>query len=258
MNNDQLLNQLTRQAIDARRMMLGQLMFNHLGGIVAHGPLKGFRLNEHQIWGPPDLGPRLLGLYEKDVLDRISKRQTSWDWLINLGAGDGYYGIGLVKAGLAKRSICFEQSPEGQAALKHAAEVNGIAEFVSIFGRAETDFLDREDLHDFDLARTLIIVDIEGGEFSLLTKGILDRLRDAELIIELHGGFMPKAPGIEERFIGQLQEFFTCEVFTMAQRDLSTIPEMASLSDSDRWLLCSESRPFLMRWVHCVPQQKAA
>jgi hypothetical protein len=44
----------------------------------------------------------------------------------------------------------------------------------------------------------------------------------------------------------------------MAQRDLSTIPEMASLSDSDRWLLCSESRPFLMRWVHCVPQQKAA
>jgi hypothetical protein len=257
-NNDQLLDSLTRQALDSRRLMLGRLMFKRLGGLVGHGPLKGFRLNEHQIWGPPDLGPRLLGLYEKDVLDRISKRQKSWDWLINLGAGDGYYGIGLVKAGLAKRSICFEQSVEGQAALKLLAEANGIADRISIFGRAEADFLDRRDLPDFDLARTLIIVDIEGGEFSLLTKGILDRIRDTELIIELHGGFMPKAPGIEERFIGQLQEFFSCEVFTMAQRDLSTIPEVVSLSDSDRWLLCSESRPFLMRWVYCTPKQKAA
>ena len=257
MNNDQLLNQLTRQAIDARRMMLGRLMFNHLGGIVAHGPLKGFRLNEHQIWGPPDLGPRLLGLYEKDVLDRISKREKTWDWLINLGAGDGYYGIGLVKAGLAKRSICFEQSPEGQAALKHAAEVNGVTDRITILGRAEGNFLDLPEMPQLNLAETLIIIDIEGSEFSLLSKNLLTRLKDAEMIVELHGGFVPADPNLEARFLKQLQEFFDCDLFTMGKRDLSTIPEMASLSDSDRWLLCSESRPFLMRWVHCMPQQKA-
>ena len=258
MNNDQLLNQLTRQAIEARRIMLGRLMFNHLGGIVAHGPLKGFRLNEHQVWGPPDLGPRLLGLYEQDVLDRISNRRKIWEWVINLGAGDGYYGVGLVKAGLANRGICFEQSVEGQAALKHAAEVNGVTDRITILGRAEGNFLDLPEMPQLNLAETLIIIDIEGSEFSLLSKNLLARLKDAEMIVELHGGFVPADPNSEARFLTQLQEFFTCEVFTMAQRDLSTIPEMASLSDSDRWLLCSESRPFLMRWVHCVPQQKAA
>jgi len=258
MNNDQLINQLTRQAIDARRMMLGRFMFNHLGGIVAHGPLKGFRLNEHQVWGPPDLGPRLLGLYEQDVLDRISNRRKIWEWVINLGAGDGYYGIGLVKAGLAKRGICFEQSVEGQAALKHAAEVNGVTDRITILGRAEGNFLDLPEMPQLNLAETLIIIDIEGSEFSLLSKNLLTRLKDAEMIVELHGGFVPADPNLETRFLKQLQEFFDCDLFTMGKRDLSTIPEMASLSDSDRWLLCSESRPFLMRWVHCVPQQKAA
>jgi hypothetical protein len=258
MNNDQLLDRLTRQAIDARRLMLGRLLFNRLGGVVAHGPLKGFRLNEHQIWGPPDLGPRLLGLYEKDVLDRIGSRRKRWEWVINLGAGDGYYGIGLVKADRAKRSICFEQSDEGKAALKQAAEANGVTDRVTILGRADTNFLDLPEMQQINPAEALLIIDIEGGEFSLLTEDTLTRLNDAEMIIELHGGLMTKARDVETRFLQQLKAFFACDVFTMAQRDLSKIPEVAFWGDSDRWLLCSESRPFLMRWVHCVPKQKAA
>ena len=55
MNNDQLLNQLTLQAVDSRRLMLGRFIFNRLGGTIAYGPLRGFRLNEQQAWGQGDL-----------------------------------------------------------------------------------------------------------------------------------------------------------------------------------------------------------
>ena len=258
MNNDQLLNQLTRQAIEARRLMLGKLVFDRLVGFVSYGPLKGFRLNEKQVSSQGDLGAKLLGLYEQEVLTLIEQRQKKWDCIINLGAGDGYYGVGLVKSGFAARSICFEQSTEGQAAIKASAEVNQVADRVTILGRAEANFLDRPELQNVDLAQTLIIVDIEGGEFSLLNNNVIQRLRSSEIIIEMHGGFRPEDPNLEARFTKQLQEHFVCNVFAMGNRDLSAIPEIIGLGDNDRWLLCSESRPFLMRWVYCVPQQKAA
>jgi hypothetical protein len=255
-NNDQLLNHLTQQAVEARRLMLGRLLHNRLRGTVSYGPLKGFRLNENQIWGQGDLGPKLLGLYEQEVLDRIVARRKKWECIINLGAGDGYYGVGLVKSGLSERSVCFEQNNEGQAAMKRAAETNGVADRVTILGRAEADFLNRPELQDIDFSRTLIIVDIEGGEFSLLTDELLNRLKDAELIVELHGPFISKDPNLEAGFLQRLEKHFDCDVFTMGSRDFSAISEVTSFGDSDRWLLCSEGRPFLMRWAYCLPIAK--
>ena len=256
MNNDQLLNNLTQQALEARRLMLGRLIYGRLRGTVSYGPLKGFRLNENQIWGQGDLGPKLLGLYEQEVLERIAARQKKWDCVINLGAGDGYYGVGLVKGGLSARSICFEQNTEGQAAIKLSAENNGVADRVTILGRAEADFLNGPELLGIDFSRTLIIVDIEGAEFSLLTDELLNRLKDVELIVELHGRFISKDPNFEAGFLQRLGKHFKCDVFTMGSRDFSTINEVASLGDSDRWLLCSEGRPFLMRWAYCCPFSK--
>jgi hypothetical protein len=252
-NNDQLLNQLTQQALEARRLMLGRLLFSRLQGVVRYGPLKGFRLNEQQVWGQGDLGPKLLGLYEQEVLEKISAHQKKWDCVINLGAGDGYYGVGLVKSGLSARSICFEERDEGQAAIKRVADNNEVANRVTILGRADADFLANPALQDIDLSRTLIIIDIEGGEFSLLTDDLLQHLKDAELIIELHGRFIATNPNPEAALLQRLAQYFRCDVFSMGQRDLSSITELANLGDSDRWLLCSEGRPFLMRWVYCHP-----
>lgn len=180
--------------------------------------------------------------------------------MINLGAGDGYYGVGLVKSGLAARSFCFEQSSEGQAAITHAAETNGVADRITILGRADADFLASPALQDIDLSSTLIIIDIEGGEFTLLVDDLLNRLKDAELIIELHGRFIATNPNPEAALLQRLAQYFRCDVFSMGQRDLSRITELAALGDSDRWLLCSEGRPFLMRWVHChpIPRQVAS
>jgi len=255
MDTNQLLNHLTQQAVEARRMVLGQDLSQHFRGAISYGLFKGLRLNEKQVWGPGDLASKLLGLYEKEVLDAIASGRGRWDCGINLGAGDGYYGVGLLRSGMVERSICFEQSTEGQAAIKTCAEANGMADHISILGRAEATFLEVPELQQINLARCLIVIDIEGAEFDLLSAGLLDRLRPAEIIIELHGGFFPKDPTLETRLLNLLQERFDCELLTMGARDLSAIPEVAGVNDNDRWLLCSEGRPFQMRWVHCRPHQ---
>jgi hypothetical protein len=255
-NNDQLLNRLTQQAIEVRRVMLGKLMYNRLRGMVSYGPFKGFLLNEQQVWSQGDISAKLLGLYEQEILEKLQARQKTWEWVINIGAGDGYYGVGLVKSGLATRSICFEQNSEGQAAIKRSAESNGVADRVTILGRAEADFLNKPELEGIDFSRTLIIIDIEGGEFDLLTDDLLGRLEHAELMIELHGRFVSQDPNVESKFLERLAKYFRCDVFSMGQRDLSRIAEVVSLGDSDRWLLCSEGRAFLMRWAYCIPISK--
>ena len=42
-------------------------------------------------------------------------------------------------------------------------------------------------------------------------------------------------------------------VIKNAARDLSWIPELDAMNDSDRWLICSEGRPKLMSWLIFAP-----
>jgi hypothetical protein len=240
--------------LTARRLMLGQRLRKTFGNVVSYGPLKGFRMAETQTWGhSADVGVQLVGFYEKEVLDAVCGGGRRYRCLVNLGAGDGYYGVGLVKAGIAQRSICFESNPESRAAITACADLNGVADHVAVLETADHDFLDRIGLQDEDLGECLFIIDIEGGEFGLLDGVNLQRLRRAEMIVELHGFVIADDPGIEQRFLARLGDVFDCSMLMTGARDPSRIAEMASWNDSDRWLSCSEGRPCLMRWVHCQP-----
>ena len=46
----------------------------------------------------------------------------------------------------------------------------------------------------------------------------------------------------------RLSQHFSLEVVQTAARDLSIYPELQLLSDTERWLLCSEGRGQLMQW----------
>jgi hypothetical protein len=51
-------------------------------------------------------------------------------------------------------------------------------------------------------------------------------------------------------------EFFDITEFKTSARDLSKFQELHELSDIDRWLLCSESRPCLMTWMRFDPKPR--
>jgi hypothetical protein len=50
MSNDQLLNQLTQQAVEARRMVLGQRLTQQFRGAIADGLFKGLRSTSACNW----------------------------------------------------------------------------------------------------------------------------------------------------------------------------------------------------------------
>jgi hypothetical protein len=123
---DDLFTKATLTAIEARRVFISQYFYANFSGTVRYGPLKGFKLNDDYDWGPGDLAPKLFGLYEQEVLKLLTELKGKHRILVNLGAGDGYYGVGLVTAGFFERSVCFELTEKGRDSIRKAAQKIGL------------------------------------------------------------------------------------------------------------------------------------
>jgi hypothetical protein len=67
-----------------------------LGGMVTYGPFKGLRLGPIRDQERTHRASLLLGLFEKEILDALNSIPSNYNTFINLGAGQGYYGIGVL------------------------------------------------------------------------------------------------------------------------------------------------------------------
>lgn len=100
----------------------------------------------------------------------------------------------------------------------------------------------------------MILIDIEGGEFDLLTPEVLERLTGATLIVEAHD--FGHNDGRLPELVKRVGRYFDVQEITTGSRDLSGFPFLRSWSDDDRWLMCSEGRPQLMTWMVLTSRQK--
>jgi hypothetical protein len=201
--------------------------------------------------GAMDRASMLLGLYEKEILDTLQHKPDNYRIFIDIGAADGYYGVGAVKSGLFDISYCYEITEDGRSVIKQNSIDNGVSENIVIRGQAT-----QETLSDFDsktLSESLVLIDIEGFEFSLLNTETVKLLHNAIIIIEMHEWFFIDGDAKFDALIDLFQSTHKIEILKMGSRDLSVFPELDGLNDSDRWLICSEGRARMMRWLHLTP-----
>ncbi|MFM9195310.1 MAG: glycosyltransferase [Planctomycetia bacterium] len=237
--------------VEAHRQRLSQLLSRHYGNTVAHGPLKGFRLADETSWGGGDRGAMLLGLYEREVLDILAAMVPRRRVLINVGAADGYYGVGLVASGLFASSYCFEMTVDGRRALQASALKNNVTGRVSVRGKAEKTFYESVPRHDLD--DSVLLVDVEGAEFDLIDTRTFHAFARAPVIIELHE-WIPDSAAKIDGLIAAAATTHSVQKIVTGARDLSGFPELKCLDDTNRWLLCSEGRPCVMTWLRFDPR----
>lgn len=238
----------------ARRFRLGQRLSEELHHTVAYGPLRGLILSDTSWWGAADRGSMLLGIYEQEVLAALKDLSVGRSTLIDLGAADGYYAVGAVTSGLFDNSIAFETSELGQDAIAQNALRNSVGDRVRILGEAKPDFLlSLTKDFELDLSSTVLLVDIEGAEFDLLSLELLRGLHRAAMIVEVHD-FQPWNHAQVEQLLERAKEFFEISWLTTGPRDLSAFKEISEWPDDDRWILCSESRPKRMKWLVLTPK----
>lgn len=240
-----------QETIRQRQERISLEVFDRCKGIIQYGAFQGMKLSKETWWGKSDLGSQCLGLYEKEILDFIKNLTThQYENFIDIGAADGYYGIGMLLAKKCKKSICFEISKEGRKTIQKNSIANGVAENIYIQSEASTQSI--ATISDAVFKNSLIMIDIEGSEFDLLNEKIFEKFSNSTILIEIHNW----VDNFEKKYTALLKNSFIhhiVEVIQRVERPILHLEELRDFTDDNRLLLISERRPCVMRFLKLTP-----
>lgn len=175
-----------------RRQLLYRWMYRAVerktGRTVLGGPFAGVRYPAGVTVGNA-LASKFLGTYECELHEWWQAiRQQPVGLVVDVGAAEGYYVAGLARLFPAAHLIAFETGTAERDAIGHLAASNGFADRVRVEGWCTAASL-RATLAAHsprDGRRTLVIMDVEGGEFELLATADLPALAQTILVVEMH------------------------------------------------------------------------
>lgn len=218
---------------------------------VIAGPFSGMSYVRASFGGA--YHPKLLGTYEKELWDVLEAvRSVSPDVIVNVGAAEGYYAVGLALTIPEARVIGFEATQRGRQLMQELVGLNKVGERLAIRG-----FCDAEALAGSlrGATRPFVLMDIEGGEGALLDPLMVAELRFSHILVELHDLVVP---GIENLIRLRFKDSHEMTLIRSTHRTLADFPldlPRASRRLLSRWLLRSmrEWREGMMSWLYLKP-----
>ena len=244
-----ILDAISKAIMKQRRKMLARSIFDRYDGVVQRGPYAGMKLGDRSNISQGPLGLKILGLYESLVVEKI-QAVKNFDDFINFGAADGYMALGPLFNASCKRAICFEMTEEGRDAVKRNAKINNILDALIIKGKVDQNVISSLSELEINPSRSVVLCDIEGAEFEVLTKEVFTFLRGATLIVELHDKLIGNGYGLREKLLKNIPS--DAHTYIISQKRASSfegISDLEELNDSDRALVMSEGRKFFGEWL---------
>lgn len=185
--------------------------------VVRAGPFAGMNFSHDTITGC-DV-PKLLGIYERELHGIIRNLPAlGIRSVVNIGAADGYYAVGLSRMFPDLRIVAFEMEARSRKLLREMAERNGVRAGIEILGRCEA-----EDLPAVISAphQTLVLCDVEGYEDALMDPEKVGGLREAYLLVEIHDN---KNPGVSDRIRRRFISSHKIETIWQEKREAAEFP----------------------------------
>jgi hypothetical protein len=248
------LENFRSETVSERRRRVSREMFEYCNETIQYGPFKGLKLTSNTWWGGNDLGSMCFGLYENELLEFLtSDSLNDRDTFVDIGAADGYYAIGLLKSNRVKKALCFELTSEGRNTINLNWDINNQPGEIEVKGDVFTDF--KSSINNIDTKKSIVLIDIEGAEFSFLDIEVLRTLKEAVIAIEIHN-WIPNFIDVYSKFLRYANEFFDIEILDRKERSTLMFEELRSLTDDNRLLLTSEARPCVMRFLILKPKSK--
>lgn len=214
---------------------------------VARGPFAGMHY-------PRRLGDivhtaKLVGAYEcelHDAVETLLARRPSL--VVNIGAGDGYYAVGLARRraadGESVRVLAVDPDPIAQRACRDTARRNGVAAQLVHLARLDAAGLEPH-LRDAT-GRALVVVDAEGFEEECLDLAQAPSLAHADLLIETHDF---ARPGVHARLTARLGVTHDVREIAIAARTAAAYPELAAIDPTVARGLLDEFRHVPQAWL---------
>jgi hypothetical protein len=221
------------------------------GRTVLAGPYRGMRFPTFAIGRGEMVVPQLLGAYERELHEAISKViETGFDQIIDIGASDGYHAVGLALRMPQAQVHAYERNPFPARVCAALAHENGVSSRFHLHGECTLDALRSLPAEP----STFVLCDCEGGEAELIRPGEVELLRRSHLIVELHEF---AAPGVEELMRERFSSSHELEVIHTEPRYVNDYPvllKVPNVSYMDRQLGITEFRPTAMKWAVMTPR----
>lgn len=247
-----LVESLEKAVAKLYRKRIARRIYENSDRSVRYGPFKGMRLPARAHISSAPLALKMFGLYEPEVLAFLTGLEDR-DTLVNLGAGDGYYSVGLIHAGTVRRALSFEIDAGGREAIRNNAREHGMEGSIGIFGPADRELATTLAREGVDPSRTIILSDIEGAEFEVIDDALVSAMKGACWAIEIHDFAVSDGAAKLEALQARLARHNGVEIVKAGPRDWRGIPELEALHDNARALVTSDGRKQLGRWLFAKP-----
>ena len=228
-----------------RRHRVDRTVMDETGGIVRAGPFTGLRYPFSKATGSA-LSPKLLGTYEVEIhafVERAIRQRPAR--VINIGAGEGYYAVGLALRLPDAEVYAFEAQQSGRDLTVELASANGVSHRVHVAGACGI-----AELRALTADPALIVCDVEGAERELLDPSSVPGLARCEIIAELHRIETDDLVSeIGNRFAGTHR-------LGLAHYDRHSARRAARviwMSEGDQKVAVDERRRHGLDWVHLIP-----
>jgi precorrin-6B methylase 2 len=200
--------------------------------------------------------PKLLGIYERELspcIETICADQPRL--IVDVGAAEGYYAVGLAMRNPQARVIAFEIEEKGRAALLDMARKNSVADRIEVRGKCEPPDLQAALSNQ---SSPVVICDVEGYELTLLNPETVPGLRQAAMLVELHD-FM--VPGTTETLLRRFNKTHSIMHIKEVGRSRAEFPwrtfRIMFFPHSSLERAVSELRDAKMSWLWMNPKLKA-
>jgi hypothetical protein len=219
------------------------------GDVVQKGPFKGFKY--------PSEGyiscrfQKVIGTYEHELHSLVSYLAANrrYTHIINVGAADGYYAVGLALAFPESKTVAFEMHDPSRATLTKVAKLNGVENRFDIRGACDPQALIALE-SEINPETTLVVCDVDGYEIELLVKGGVSWLNKADILIELHDCLRSGVTDQVQRFFAPTHHLTK---ITNAGVDYKQYPILRDLLFREINDLVNEDRKGLQDWFFMTP-----
>ena len=216
---------------------------------VQNGVFKNLKINKNISWGRGDIASKIYGFYENKIQKKL--KELKKPILIDIGAADGFFAIGCLHSKLSKYCYAFEQNETSRLALYKTAELNNVANQISIMGKVDNQVFLSLLPDELDLSMAVILCDIEGEEYNFFSETILKKLQKCNLIIEIH---TEETISKEADLIKSAKKYFNVNIILDNNKDMSAVTTLHNLNDIDRNLISCEGRSYIGKWLHLIPK----
>lgn len=250
------LNRFRKESVQQRISRINREYYERLNGSIVKGIFEGVSLkvdrsSQKQKLGWWDHSPsnfiaKTTGEYEKEILNYLKGRK--FKLFVNIGCADGYYLAGVYRANISKHVIGFEINKEISKIARQILINNGVHNGL-ILPKANIKSISAVLSRIKPSGNKLMLIDIEGDEFNLLSQKLLKLLAryNFKIIIEIHH-WIPNFINEYERLLRDASLYFS--LYALPRYNKKTNHEIFRFEHDDNInLAMSEGRPSVQRFL---------